>query len=244
MNKAHKKITGIWGYPDPDILEKIKREYPENLIIDLDINYNNPSSGILPDAYCKIMKNIVDNAVEMKDDIELIIASVGREKCDSGWFAAKILEEMGFNVIRTKCENYGNKRADTLISTSNLPLKKKITAVMDNLIEKQEISLEPVKPEFGFWGVPPNDLDFLDIFPDSTHVYGWVRAVEAQRPADLDLEMFVDEDVPTVFFAQTFCAKMQLAKYLAKKYGGIYIDVDDIASNSVKAKIEAFIKLG
>lgn len=54
----------------------------------------------------------------------------------------------------------------------------------------------------------------------------------------------MDKNIPTVFFAQTFCAKMQLAKYLAKKHDGLYVDVDDKASNSVKAKIEAFIKLG
>ena len=115
---------------------------------------------------------------------------------------------------------------------------------MDNLIKPVKLELQQVKPEYGFWGVPPNDLDFLDIFPNNTHVYGWVRCVEAGRPADLELEMFVDESVPTVFFAQTFCAKMQLAKYLAKKHHGLYVDVDDTASNSVRAKIEAFIKLG
>lgn len=55
--------------------------------------------------------------------------------------------------------------------------------------------------------------------------------------------MHVDEDVPTVFFAHTFCAKMELAKYLAEKHNGLYVDVDDVASNSVRAKIEAFINL-
>ena len=96
---------------------------------------------------------------------------------------------------------------------------------------------------FGFWGVPPNDLDILKLFPDDTHVYGWIRCVEAGVPADLDLEMYVDEDVPTVFYAQAFCAKSQLAKYLADKYNGLYIDIDDYASNSIKAKVEAFLRL-
>ena len=57
------------------------------------------------------------------------------------------------------------------------------------------------------------------------------------------MEMFVDKDVPTVFYAQAFCAKTQLAKYLADKYNGLYVDIDDITTNSVKYKIEAFIKL-
>ena len=88
-----------------------------------------------------------------------------------------------------------------------------------------------------------NDLEILKLFPDSTHVYGWTRCVEAGAPADLDLEMYVDENVPTVFYAQAFCAKSQLAKYLADKYNGLYIDIDDYASNSIRAKIEAFLRL-
>ena len=87
-------------------------------------------------------------------------------------------------------------------------------------------------------------MNLLELFPDETHVYGWIRCVEAKRPADMELEVFVDDNVPTVFFAQTFCAKMQLAKYLAKKYDGMYVDADDSASNSVKAKITAFLRLG
>ena len=47
----------------------------------------------------------------------------------------------------------------------------------------------------------------------------------------------------TVFYAQAFCAKCQLAKYLADKYNGLYIDIDDYANNSIKAKIEAFLRL-
>lgn len=238
-----RKVIGIWGYPDTEIFMQVRKKHPQHEIIDLDVNYKMPSSNIIPDAYCRIIRNIIDNSIALKDNIEVIIAAVGEEKCDAGRFAAKILEDMGFNVIQTKY-NDNCKNNTTLISTSNLPLKKKIVKIMDNIIEKQEIKFEQVAPEYGFWGVPPNDLSFLELFPDTTHVYGWTRAVEAGRPADIDLEMFVDENIPTVFFAQTFCAKMQLAKYLAKKHDGLYVDVDDKASNSVKAKIEAYIKLG
>ncbi len=55
--------------------------------------------------------------------------------------------------------------------------------------------------------------------------------------------MLVEKDLPTVFFAQTFCAKNQLAKYLANKHNGLYIDIDGTPTNSIKAKIEAFIKV-
>lgn len=243
IKAANKKIIGIWGYPDPEIFLQIKKIYPHHKIIDLDVNYEMPNSGVIPDAYCRIIRNIIDNSIALKKNLEVVVAAVGEEKCDSGRFAAKILEDMGFNVIQTRF-NESNQNFDTSISTSNLPLKQKILTIMDNVIEKVDLKLEEVKPEYGFWGVAPNDLSFLELFPDATHVYGWTRCVEAGRPADMDLEMFVDKNIPTVFFAQTFCAKMQLAKYLAKKHDGLYVDVDDKASNSVKAKIEAFIKLG
>lgn len=260
----NKKVIGIWGYPDPEIFLQIREKFPQHEIIDLDINYEAPNSGILPDAYCRIIKNIIDNAITLKDNLEVIIAAVGEEKCDSGRFAAEILKDLGFNVAQTRYNKSSGCFA-TPISTSNLPLKDKILRIMDGVIEtptpyplpqgRGSINMAGaspppapsyifVPPEYGFWGVPPNDLSFLDLFPNSTHVYGWTRCVEAGRPDDMDLEMFVDKNVPTVFFAQTFCAKMQLAKYLAKKYDGLYMDVDDKASNSVRAKIEAFIKLG
>ncbi|OGI00373.1 MAG: hypothetical protein A2Y25_09570 [Candidatus Melainabacteria bacterium GWF2_37_15] len=238
-----KRLIGIWGYPAPDVLEKVKANYPDNELIDLDVNINAPALGVLPDAYCRIMRNIIDNSLFLRDRLDVIVASVGREKCDSGWFAAKILKDMEFNIIETKYEEY-SQTLNTPISKSNLPLNQKITAIMDGILNKAQNTIHETKPEYGFWGVPPNDLDFLDIFPDTTHVYGWTRCVEAGKPADIDLEMYVNENVPTVFFAQTFCAKMQLAKYLAKKHSGLYVDVDDTASNSVLAKIEAFIKLG
>ena len=86
-------------------------------------------------------------------------------------------------------------------------------------------------------------MEILRLFPNETHVYGWTRCVERGTPADIEEEMFVDPDVPTVFYAQAFCAKCQLAKYLADKYNGLYIDIDDYANNSIKAKIEAFLRL-
>ncbi|MDD3012517.1 MAG: hypothetical protein PHC34_02295 [Candidatus Gastranaerophilales bacterium] len=242
--QENKRLIGIWGYPDPDVLKHTQSTYPAHEIIDLDINYNHCSSNVLPDAYCRIITNIIDNALYLKDHLDVIIASVGEEKCDNGRFAAKILSDMGFNIIQTKYCKYNDSELYTPISESNLPLKNKIIRIMDGIIKQTNTIPEKCEPEFGFWGVPPNDLSILDLFPDKTHVFGWTRCVEAGRPADLDLEMLVNKSIPTVFFAQTFCAKMQLAKYLAKKYNGLYVDVDDIASNSVRAKIEAYIRLG
>ena len=38
-----------------------------------------------------------------------------------------------------------------------------------------------------------------------------------------------------IFFTQSFCSKTLLAKYLANKYQGLYIDVDNTPNNSIKA---------
>ena len=235
-----KVSIGFWGYPDPKIILDIKNSYPNADWIDLDIDYNAEDKAVLPEAYCKIIKNIINNSFKFNPYI--IVAPIGKDKCDSGWFAAKLLKEYGFKVIESVYEQITEKRKIN-ICTSNLPLFDKIDRIMNNIIAPQEFDYPQIKAKFGFWGVPPNDMDILRLFPNETHVYGWVRCVEAGTPADIELEMTVDEDVPTVFYSQSFCAKAQLAKYLANKYNGLYIDIDDYASNSIKAKIEAFLRL-
>ena len=231
--------VGFWGYPNPEIIKDLQVQNPE--WIDLDVDFGYPNSNILPDAYCKIIKNIVDNAIFLKPDV--IVAAIGKDKCDSGWFAAYILKELGFNVITSKFEDISNRRP-VPISESDLPLRKKIELITAQIIKPVKLPIfHKSNPSFGFWGVPPNDLSILELFPDETHVFGWTRCVEANVPADIELEMEVVKDLPTVFYSQAFCAKSQLAKFLAKKYDGLYIDIDDYATNSIKAKIEAFLKL-
>lgn len=240
MAKPQMKI-GFWGYPNPEVVKEIENQYPNAEWIDLDIDFSYPKTNILPESYCKIIRNIIDNVMYLKP--ELIVAPIGKDKCDSGWFASKVLMDMGFNVVQTIFEDLTKKR-ELKICTSDLPLYEKVNKITGNIIKYENCdNLIQVKPSFGFWGVPPNDLEILKLFPNNTHVYGWMRCVEAGVPADLDLEMYVDEEVPTVFYAQAFCSKAQLAKYLADKYNGLYIDIDDYASNSIKAKIEAFLRL-
>ena len=238
-----KNIIAFWGYPDPEILQAEIAKNPNCQILDLDVDYGYPSSGVMCEAYCKIIANIINNAIFLKDKIKVIVASVGKEKCDSGHIAAILLKDMGFDIIMTKYKIYSHKASPTPISKSNLPLKDKIDLIMQGVYKKNNLLLTPSIPEIGFWGVPPNDFELLELFPDSTHVFGWTRCVEANSPADLELEMMVNSEIPTVFFTQTFCAKMQLAKYLADKHNGLFIDVDDKVNKSAKAKIEAFIKL-
>lgn len=230
---------GFWGYPNPEIVKELEKKNPE--WIDLDIDFGYPESNILPDAYCKIIKNIIDNAMYLKPDI--IVATIGKDKCDSGWFASCVLKDLGFNVIQSKFEVLEG-RCPTPVSTSDLPLRKKVELITGQIIKPIELpSFKHSEARFGFWGVPPNDLSILELFPKETHLFGWTRCVEAKVPADVELEMEVQEGLPTVFYSQAFCAKSQLAKYLAKKYDGLYIDIDDYATNSVKAKIEAFLRL-
>ena len=241
-----KNKIGFWGYPPPDVIQRIKNEYPEAQWFDLDFDFSDkvPDANILPESYCKIIKQIINNSLYFKNELIKIVAPVGKDKCDSGWFAAQLLKDMGFDVEETKFETFEH-RSPVVISTSNMPLYDKITTITANIVADSinNSNIVQCKPKFGFWGVPPNDLEVLRLFPNETHVYGWTRCIEAKVPADIELEMYVEPDVPTVFYAQAFCSKTQLAKYLANKYNGLYIDIDDYASNSVKAKIEAFLRL-
>lgn len=238
-------MIGFWGYPEPAVLEEYKKKYPSAIWLDLDLDFNHPDTKILPDAYCKIIKNIVNNSLFYKDKLHTILAPIGKDKCDSGWFASVLLKDLGFNIVQTKFEETSEK-SPLKISTSNLPLKKKIELITGQIIDDVNIAnIEATQcgATFGFWGVPPNDLSILEMFPDTTHVFGWSRCVEAKVPADIELEMYVDENVPTVFYSQSFCAKAQLARYLADKYNGLFVDIDDVATNSTRAKIEAFLRL-
>jgi len=241
-----KDIIAFWGYPEKEVINKTKSEYPNVKWVDLDIDYNYPDIKFLPENYCTIIKNIFNNAFYLKDRIIKILAPIGKDKCDSAYFASEILKQYGFNIVQTvfedKCPDILNLKLP--ISKSNLPLKTKVELITKNIVEQKNYSnLNESKPVFGFWGVPPNDLSILELFPDNTHCYGWLRAVEAGYPGDYEIETYVDEGVPTIFFTQAFCSKTQLAKYLANKYEGLFVDIDTITNNSSRAKIEAFLKL-
>ena len=241
-----KDIIAFWGYPEPSTIKQAKIDYPNAEFVDLDIDFGYPDLKITPNNYCSIIKNILNNAYFLKDRIIKILAPIGKDKCDSGYFVSELLKQEGFCVVQTvfedKCPDI--TKINIPISKSNLPLKKKIELITKNIIDEIDYSsLEQTKAQFGFWGVPPNDLNILNLFPDGTEVFGWCRAVEAKYPGDFEIETYVDKNLPTVFFCQAFCSKNLLAKQLAAKYNGLYIDIDAIPTNSAKAKIEAFIKL-
>jgi hypothetical protein len=235
-------IIAFWGYPEPGVIQEHKELYPDALWVDLDVDFGHKHVKILPEAYCKIMKNIFDNAFKLKRRIIKILAPVGKDKCDAAFFAAQILKDEGFDVVTTIFEDISNPQP-TPICTSDLPLKTKFELITGAIAGDALPDTVQSKARFGFWGVPPNDMSILELFPNNTHAFGWIRCVEAKVPASLELEMFVEPDLPTVFFAQTFCAKNQLAKYLAQKYNGLYLDIDGYANNSTRAKLEAFLRL-
>lgn len=237
-----KNVIGFWGYPHPELIDKYKKLYPNAQWVDFDIDYGFTKQDILPESYCTIIKNIVNCAFHYKDELIVILAPIGKDKCDSGWFLYEILKDMGFNIESSIFEETTYKK-EVKISKSDLPLRQKVELITEHIYAPKKLEIIESKAKFGFWGVPPNDLSILELFPNNTHLYGWIRCVEAKAPADIELEMYVDKDVPTVFYSQSFCSKSQMAKYLADKYNGLYIDIDDNVTNSTKAKIEAFLRL-
>lgn len=235
------KLIGYWGVPPRQVIDQYRRKHPFDQYVDLDLDLGAPPSGLVPDAYCQIITNIVDNAVHLRQELRVVVAAVGEDKCDGGRFAALILNDLGLPVVETR--NLATERRPITIATSGLPLEEKINRITDTVIVPNRKRHKWVEPTHGFWGVPPHDFELLRLFPDTTHVYGWSRCVEAGVPADLELEMEIDPAVPTVFYAQSFCAKNSLARHLADKYHGLYIDCDGPVTNSVLAKVAAFVKL-
>ncbi len=232
---------GIVGVPPQEILDK----YKGNDFIDLDTLFdftdNSKAEIYLPKIYCSTIKSIVANALTIK--LDLIIFDNGYSKCDNGRFVSEILKrELNVPIITT--QNNATRRHPQPICESGLALRKKFDLIVDSVVKDVDKSkLKRAEPDYGFWGVPPNDFSILDLFPEKTHVFGWARCMEAKVPADLELEMLVREDLPTVFYAQAFCSKNSLARYLAKKHNGLYVEVDDVLDNSVKRKIEAYLLL-
>ena len=99
------KLIGFWGYLPPETVLEYKSKYPNHKWLDLDINYGEPIQNILPDSNCKIMKNIIDNSFANKDNLEVILAPIGKDKCDNAYFASMILKDYGFNIIQLNFEN-------------------------------------------------------------------------------------------------------------------------------------------
>jgi hypothetical protein len=246
MTDNQQKLIGYFGFPRRELLSRTRERYGSDLpLVDLDVGQGAADSGLLPRATCRIIGNIVDNAAALSGRLAAVVAAVGEGKCDRGRHAAWIIRRMGIEVIESRFPEEEFEDRPLLWSRGRGPLAHRVDRVMETIVDPSPPSEPPgaCEPTHGFWGVPPNDYGLLDLFPETTHIYGWTRCVEAGRPSDLRLECHVDRGIPTVFFHQSFCAKQDLAHALAAEYGGLAIDCHGEINDSILAKVEAFIKL-
>lgn len=235
---------GIVGVPPLAVIESINREGAQ--IVDLDepqvqasIDQTAPH---LPRAYCAILRTVVLNSLHLQ--LDAVYIDVGPGKCDCALHVAEILADLlPVPVVRTR--NQDHHSFGHPLCESNLPLVQKFLRITKGVQSPlPSPPLPQCQPTCGFWGVPPRDFALLELFPDTTHIFGWTRCMENKTPADLALELRFDPTLPTVFFAQSFCAKTALAQHLAAKHPqAIAVDCDVTAGSSARAKIEAFLEL-
>jgi hypothetical protein len=236
--------VGVVGHPPEEVLAAYRGIGAE--FVDLDVP--RPEAPIrladphLPRTFCATLRTVLANAVSL--ELDLIVAGVGECKCDGMRFLARILRDLGIRSIR-ETRNLSTEAHGTPFSDGSGPLRRRMDAIMGRILTG--VRLAPPAPEpappAGFWGVPPCDASLLDLFPDGTQILGWTRAVENDTPADLEIETYVPRGLPTVFFAQAFCQKSALAKFLARKHGGLAVDADEKATRAARAKVEAFLAL-
>ncbi len=237
--------TGIVGVPPHAIMEMLAQ--PQFEVFDLDepqgrIDLEN-ASPFLPRVYCGILRTVIANSLLVRP--EVIYIDTGAGKCDCAVHTATILEDIlpGCEIIRTR--NADSRDFGIPLCRTKMSLLQKMTAITASVQQPESYqSLPPCQATAGFWGVPPRDFSLLNLFPDTTHIYGWARCMENKTPDNMALELHFNPNIPTVFFAQSFCAKTALARHLAAKHPhGLYLDCDVTAGNSAKAKIQAFLEL-
>jgi len=240
----YKKI-GIIGMPP---LALIREANVQGLsILDLDeplVKADLESaSPYLPKVYCAILRTAVVNALHL--ELDAIYADTGPGKCDCALHTATILADV-LKIPVIKTINIDSESFGAPICQSGLPLLAKMQAITAG-VKSAAPRLNPpppCPPTAAFWGVPPRDFSILELFPDTTHIYGWARCMENKTPADHELEAEYNPEVPTVFFAQSFCAKTALARYLAGRHPhALYLDLDAHTTSSARAKIQAFLEL-
>ncbi|MBA3003747.1 MAG: hypothetical protein FP813_07855 [Desulfurivibrio sp.] len=236
---------GIIGIPPLDV---IRAANDNNLVIhDLDEPLVREdletASPFLPRVYCAILRTAVVNALHL--ELDAIYVDTGPGKCDCALHTATILAEaLPIPVICTR--NMDNTGYGYPLCQAHQPLLDRMQAITAGVKSAAPYDNPPPvsMPTAGFWGVPPRDFSILTLFPETTHIFGWARCMENKTPADHDLEAQFNPLVPTVFFAQSFCAKTALARYLAKKHPhALYLDVDVHTTGSARAKVQAFLEL-
>lgn len=235
---------GIVGVPPRQIITRLHESGAQ--IVDLDEPQVQASlertTSLVPRVYCAVLRTVILNAIHL--DLDKIYIDIGPGKCDCALHIATILKDiLTIPVIPTR--NQDTQDAGFPFCQAKMGLQEKMAAITRSV---RTLIPEPTPPSCaptaGFWGVPPRDFSLLTLFPDTTHIYGWTRCMENKTPADLKLESEINLDIPTVFFAQSFCAKTALAQHLAACHPrALYLDCDVSASSSARAKIEAFFEL-
>ena len=208
-------------------------------VIRADIELTTP---YLPRVYCAILRTVVLNALHLT--LDAIYIDVGPGKCDCALHVATVLEDM-LSIPIYKTKNEDTTPFETPICKSKMNLLQKLEHITEGVktVEKLPSPPAPCTPTAGFWGVPPRDFSILDLFPDTTHIYGWTRCMENKTPADHELELHYNPEIPTVFYAQSFCAKTALARHLADKHPhGLYLD-SDVTAEAMLAYLEGMILL-
>ncbi|MDP2799714.1 MAG: hypothetical protein Q8O60_07535 [Deltaproteobacteria bacterium] len=236
---------GIVGMPPREVMFSLKKEGVK--IYDLDALHVKPdleiTASYIPRVYCAILRTVLTNAKKMS--LDAIYIDVGEGKCSGALYIAEILKvELNIPVIQTRNED--KMRFGNPVCESDLPLVEKMELITQSVLEPEAMKNDLVRcePVAGFWGVPPRDFSILSLFPPRTHVFGWTRCMENKTPADAALEKVVHPDVPTVFFAQSFCQKTALTYYLARRHPcGLYVDADVYMGHSTKSKVQAFLEL-
>ena len=238
--------VGIVGVPPLQVIRALHESQVE--IFDLDEPQIRAdmelTAAYLPRVYCAILRTVVLNALHLQ--LDMIFIDVGPGKCDCALHVATVLMDMlDIPIIRTRNED--TMAFGTPICQTKMNLLEKFKTITKGVQYPGPYSLDkhpPCPATAAFWGVPPRDFSLLELFPDTTHIFGWTRCMENKTPADTRLEEIFNADVPTVFFAQSFCAKTALAKFLAARHPkGLYLDVDVTCSSSTRAKIQAFLEL-
>jgi hypothetical protein len=237
--------VGIVGMPPLGVIRELTAQNItihdlDTPMIKADIELTTP---YLPRVYCAILRPVVLNVLHLT--LDAIYIDVGPGKCDCALHVATVLEDM-LSIPINKTKNEDTTPFGTPICKSKMNLLQKLEHITEGVKTVGQLPSPPApcNPTAGFWGVPPRDFSILNLFPDTTHIYGWTRCMENKTPADHELELHYNHEIPTVFYAQSFCAKTALARHLADKHPhGLYLDSDVTAGGSAKAKIQAFLEL-
>ncbi|MDP3481234.1 MAG: hypothetical protein Q8R88_15810 [Desulfoprunum sp.] len=237
--------VGIVGIPPLEVISLLETEGCQVFDLDEPLVKKDieSASPFLPRVYCAILRTVVINALALH--LDRIYIDVGPGKCDSALHTATILADILPNTIIIPTRNMDSCDFGTPLCRTRMPLLDRMLAITASVqSSKSHIEHEPCKASCGFWGVPPRDFSLLTLFPDTTHIYGWTRCMENKTPDNKQMEEHFNSEVPTVFFAQSFCAKTALAQHLAGRHPrGLYLDCDVTVGNSAKSKIQAFLEL-